>query len=173
MSKIMTVPKAKFTVLLLAIIVLFDFVVEELLHLPTWPVMLCMMFFMLLEEDKKMMPNILFGGCFGLISSWAAPYIIAVFSPSIGDFWGKMIFICLLVLSIVLFKSVAGVVFNTYAFIFCTVASIAKHVYTPNYLLWIILELVGGFLIMLGVWWIREITITRPAKKKAEAMKQN
>ncbi len=166
MSKFMTVPKAKFTVLLLALIVLFDYIAEELLHLPTWPGMLCMMFFMLVEEDKKLIPNILFGGCFGLVASWSAPYIIGVFSPAIGDFWGKMIFICLIVLSIVVFRNVAGVVFNTYAFIFCTVASIAKHVYEPRYLVWIALELVGGFLIMIGVWWIRQITIVRPAMKK-------
>lgn len=138
LSKIMNKQKGIFLALLLALIVVAEFAIETP-HFPTWPAMMCMVFFFCVHRDAKQAPHILVGGAFGILNVWIIKYWYNLTVPMLGGdmskytdphtqealFHSKIIYILIFVTCILMFKDVVSWVFNDFTFMFFIVAGLA------------------------------------------------
>ncbi len=134
-----------FGLLLVALIMVAEVAIYYL-ELPGWPMFAALVFFFLCHLDTKTIPAIFIGGLTGIICIVLLGYLSILLTPILGDFIPKMIFIGLFVFSIVLFKDVFPLVFNSYAFMFFLMAGMVHGATAPLVLAAITL-LGGGFMI--------------------------
>lgn len=129
-----------FTVLLVALIMIGEFVFE-LNHLPSWPAFMIMIFFFMSHTNIKEVPAILVGSFFGMANLILIKYWYYFAVPLLGGdmakytapetvetmFISKLIYVAVFVAAIIFLKDVLPILFNNYAFMLFTVAAIASN----------------------------------------------
>ena len=158
MGKLISKAKALSIVLILGIIVIAEVILEEVLpEFPTWPAMVAMIFFFVVHQDSKMAPHILIGGAFGILN---LPLILQWYHlVGSNSFTAKLIYILIFVALIIILMDVLHVMFNSFAFMYFLIASLAagtkqvEHLGGLNAAIikWIAIELIGGGLIILAL----------------------
>jgi len=145
-----------FGFLLVAFIILFELICARL-ALPAWPAFLVMIFFFVVHEDIKMIPPILAGGAAGIACVFLIEKFIEVLGPSLGHEAAKLAFIGIFVYSIVMLKDRIPWVFNSFAFMFFLVSSLAGHSSGSNVPVWIGIEVILGGIFIAGILGINRI----------------
>ena len=160
MDRFITKEKAVFTSLLLLLIVVGEIIFEEL-HLPIWPAFMAMLFYFMSHMNIKEAPGILIGGFFGIFNL----ILIKLWIPASAAFLGgplnaKLVYIVFFIGLIVLLMEVLPWLFNAYAFFYLLVSGLAVAVPepVPNPYLWIGIELIGGGILIAGVYAARFLT---------------
>ena len=129
MKRVITGRSVLFGFFLVAFIIVFEVVLERL-KLPAWPAFMVMICFFIEHEDPGSVPRILIGGLAGIGCMVLMEHFEPVLAPYLGVEAYRLLFIGVFVYAIVLFKDALPPVFNTFAFLFFLVASIASL--TPN-----------------------------------------
>jgi len=150
-----------FGVLLVAFIIVFEILLAYL-KLPAWPAFMVMICFFIAHEDTKEVPAILIGGLAGLLCVILCHEFIAALRPAIGAEAAKLIFIGLFVYAIVLFKDALSAVFNSYAFLFFLVGSLAARLPGPAPFVWMAVEFIVGGIFIVGILGINKIVGVAP-----------
>jgi hypothetical protein len=138
--------------LILGLYVLALIVVTELvaghLKLPAWPAFVAWVLFFGEHMNPKRMPHILVGAAAGIGLVMFAPIAIGSLAPAIGAEWARLIYILAAVYAIFAFGEMIPHVLNNYTFMFFTVAGLALAAPNPNPRLWLLIEAVGGGLLI-------------------------
>jgi hypothetical protein len=138
--------------LILGLYVLAFIVITELvtghLALPAWPAFVAWVLFFGEHMNPKRTPHILIGGAAGIGLVILAPIGIGLLAHLIGAEWGRLIYILLAVYAIFAFGEMIPAVLNYYTFMFFTVAGLALAAPNPNPPLWLLMEVVGGGLLI-------------------------
>jgi len=171
MNKIINPVKAKFGGSVLLVIIIAEAVIELVFKQAAWPAFLCMIFFMLMGESKDEFLKILLGGLFGIALLFVSPLFVKALLPAVGAFPAELLWVLLFVTCIILFTDVLPLVFNTYAFMFMLVASLAVNLPNPTILNWMVVELIGGAAIMGALYFLSQKIVHEPAAKAADAVK--
>ena len=148
MQKIFKKEKVTFGILLILLIIIAELAIHYF-AIPGWPAFAVMVFFFLGHANKKIIKEILFGGVFGITCCVLSHNFNLLFGTITSDFTAKVIFVCIFVFSIVLFKDVLPVIFNDYAFMFFLISSLAGAYNNPILIAGV--ELVGGSFLIAGV----------------------
>ena len=138
--------------LILGLYVLGLIVITELVTghfaLPAWPAFVAWVLFFGEHMNPKRTPHILIGGAAGIGLVILAPIGIGLLAHLIGAEWGRLIYILLAVYAIFAFGEMIPAVLNYYTFMFFTVAGLALAAPNPNPPLWLLIEVVGGGLLI-------------------------
>lgn len=119
-----------FGVFLLILIAIGEIVFHSL-HVPAWPAFLIMIFFFMAHMDKKLAPNMLVGGAFGILMIIAAKIIVSsLVSAGLNQFVAFLIFVLVFVYCIVALGEILPILFNNYAFM--ALLFTATYMQTPN-----------------------------------------
>ncbi|HPI94179.1 MAG TPA: DUF1097 family protein [Deltaproteobacteria bacterium] len=166
MDKVFSKRSVLFGLLLVAFIIVFEIILAQL-NLPPWPAFMVMVFFFVVHEDVRQVPNILIGGLFGIVCIVLSGEFIDLFGPFMGTEAAKLTFIGLFVYSIVLFKDAIPYVFNSYSFMFFLVSAIAKKGPDPSPYIWMAVELVVGAVFIAGILGINRVVDIILGKKES------
>jgi hypothetical protein len=138
--------------LILGLYVLAFIVITELvtghLALPAWPAFVAWVLFFGEHMNPKRTPHILVGSAAGIGLIMLAPIVIGLLAPLIGAEWGRLIYILAAVYAIFAFGEMIPLVLNYYTFMFFTVAGLALAAPNPNPPLWLLIDVVGGGLLI-------------------------
>jgi len=156
MGKVLTSRSILFGFLLVAFIIVFEIILARL-HLPAWPAFMVMIFFFVVHEDIRQIPNILIGGFAGIVCVVLIGDFVHLLGPSMGMEAAKLTFIGLFVYAIVLLKDAIPYVFNSYAFMFFLVAALAAKQPDPDPYVWMGVELIVGSVFIAGIVGINRI----------------
>ena len=138
--------------LILGLYVLGLIVITELVTghfaLPAWPAFVAWVLFFAEHMNPKRAPHVLIGSAAGIGLVILAPIGIGLLAHLIGAEWGRLIYILLAVYAIFAFGEMIPAVLNYYTFMFFTVAGLALAAPNPNPPLWLLMEVVGGGLLI-------------------------
>jgi hypothetical protein len=138
--------------LILGLYVLAFIVVTELvtghLGLPAWPAFVAWVLFFAEHMNPKRAPHVLIGAAAGIGLVMLAPLVIGLLAHLIGAEWGRLIYILAAVYAIFAFGEMIPLVLNYHTFMFFTVAGLALAAPNPNPQLWLLVEVVGGGLLI-------------------------
>lgn len=149
----------------LALIVITD-LVTGYLKLPVWPAFVAWVLFFGEHISPKRSPHILIGAAAGIGLVMLAPIAIGLLAHLIGAEWGRLIYILAAVYAIFAFGEMIPLVLNNYTFMFFTVAGLALAAPNPNPRLWLLVEVVGGGL-LIGATIVVDRIIGAPAAAEA------
>jgi hypothetical protein len=152
---------AKSRIIFMVLLIVLIEIGEILLHkfnITAWPAMVCMILYFFVHMDHRQIPHIVIGSAFGILNYMLINPFIKALTPITGAFPAQLIYIAVFVAAIVLLMDHIPWVFNTSAFLLFVIASIAgKAVPSPDPLNWITVQLVGGTVLILGVFAIQKI----------------
>jgi hypothetical protein len=138
--------------LILGLYVLGLLVITELLgihlKLPVWPAYVAWVLFFGEHMNPRSAPSILIGAAVGIGLVMLAPFIIGPLARLIGVEWGRLIYILAAVYAIFAFGEMIPLVLNHHTFMFFTVAGLALTAPNPNPGIWLIVQVVGGGLLI-------------------------
>ncbi len=98
--------------------------------------------------NPKKTPHILIGAAVGIGLVMLAPPVIGLLAHVIGAEWARLIYILAAVYAIFAFGEMVPLVLNNYTFMFFTVAGLALATPNPDPQLWLLIEAVGGGLLI-------------------------
>lgn len=138
--------------LILGLYVLAFIVITELvthhLKLPAWPAYVAWVLFFVEHMNPKRAPHVLIGAAVGIGLVILAPSVIGLLAHLIGADWGRLIYILAAVYAIFALGEMMPLVLNSHTFMLFTVAGLALAAPNPNPLLWLLMEVVGGGLLI-------------------------
>jgi hypothetical protein len=138
--------------LILGLCVLALIVVTELvagyLKVPAWPAYVAWVLFFVEHMNPKGAPHILIGAAAGIGLVILAPSVIGLLAKLIGADWGRLIYILAAVYAIFAFGEMIPLVLNSHTFMLFTISGLALATPHPNPQLWLLIEAVGGFLLI-------------------------
>ena len=138
--------------LILGLYVLAFIVITELVTghfaLPAWPAFVAWVLFFAEHMNPKRAPHVLIGSAAGIGLVMLAPLVIGLLAHLIGAEWGRLIYILAAVYAIFAFGEMIPLVLNYHTFMFFTVAGLALAAPNPNPQLWLLMEVVGGGLLI-------------------------
>jgi hypothetical protein len=138
--------------LILGLYVLAFIVTTELvtgrLELPAWPAYAAWILFFGEHMSPRRTPHILIGAAAGIGLVVLAPLVIGVLAHLTGAEWARLIYILVAVYAIFALGEMIPLVLNNYCFMFFTVAGLALATPHPNPQLWLLMEVVGGGLLI-------------------------
>jgi Protein of unknown function (DUF1097) len=123
-------------------------VVTGRLALPAWPAFVAWVLFFGEHMNPQRAPHILIGSATGIGLVMLAPIVIGLLAHLIGADWGRLVYILAAVYAIFAFGEMIPLVLSTYTFMFFTVAGLALAAPKPNPLLWLLIEVLGGGLLI-------------------------
>lgn len=150
MGTILTKQKFVTGVLLLAIIVVLEWVLHHF-KLPTWQVFMVMIFVFMSHQDKKEVPKILIGGAFGIFNFVILKFWMGLTASTLGTWESSIAYVCIFVFCIVLFMDAISILFNNYAFMYFLITALAASLPNPNIMLWIGCQLIGGAVVVISL----------------------
>lgn len=138
-KKIFNLRKLVLAILLVALIMVAEFILEGN-HLATWPAFMIMVYFFMSHTDIKQAPHIIIGSCFGLCNLILIKYWYGLSVPLFGGdmtkltspetveaiFHAKLVYIAIFVIAIIFLRDVINWVFNDYAFMTFIIAGLAS-----------------------------------------------
>jgi hypothetical protein len=131
----------------LALIAITELVTGHL-KLPAWPAFVAWILFFGEHMNSKKAPHILIGAAVGIGLVMLAPIVIGWLAHAIGAEWGRLIYILAAVGAIFAFGEMIPLVLNNYTFMFFTVAGLALAAPNPDPPLWLLMQAVGGGLLI-------------------------
>lgn len=131
----------------LALIVIVELVTDRL-KLPAWPAFVAWILFFGEHMNPKRAPHILIGSATGIGLVMLAPLAIGLLAHLIGVEWARLLYILAAVYAIFAFGEMIPLVLSNYTFMFFTVAGLALATPHPNPQLWLLVEVVGGGLLI-------------------------
>ena len=138
--------------LILGLPVLALILITELLSihfkLPAWPAFVAWVLFFGEHMNPRSAPPILIGAAAGIGLVMLAPPAIGVLARLIGPEWGQLIYILGAVYAIFAFGEMVPLILNSHTFMFFTVAGLALMAPNPDPRLWLLMEAVGGGLLI-------------------------
>lgn len=152
--------------LYLLVLVVIGEVALHLLHVPSWPAFIAMVFFFFAERDSKKIPNILAGGTFGILSMYLAIGLIIVLIKYLlipvlkleyntALFIGIVIFIVIFVYAIIGLGETFPIILNNFAFMAMLMTSVYNKITEPEPALAIwkisLIYLVAGAAMIYGI----------------------
>ncbi|MDK2796049.1 MAG: hypothetical protein PWQ22_1175 [Archaeoglobaceae archaeon] len=160
---------------LLVVEVLIVLFALEALHLATWPAFVAMILFFVTHENRGEISKIILGGAFGIINfflcmlftSKIAHYFIS-FGKDLATLLPVMIYVAVFVFLIVVLSETIPWLFNSYAFMYFSVAFADLASFMANsgiWIYWLATELVAGTILIYGVLGILKLVASRVAKK--------
>lgn len=152
----------------LALIVITELVTGHL-ELPAWPAFVAWVLFFGEHMNPKRAPHILIGAAAGIGLVTLAPLVIGVLAHLIGAEWGRLMYILAAVYAIFALGEMIPLLLNNYTFMFFTVAGLALATPHPNPQLWLLMEVVGGGLLIGATILVCMITGAPGAAQAAEA----
>ncbi len=146
---------------LLVVEVLVVLFALEAMHLATWPAFVAMILFFAVHESKEEISKIILGGAFGIINFFlcmlftgsTAHYFISL-GKDLATLAPVMIYVAVFVFLIVVLTEAIPWLFNSYAFMYFTVAFADLASFMANnsvWIYWLAVELIAGTLLILGV----------------------
>ncbi|MGA7825980.1 MAG: hypothetical protein WCA14_17475 [Steroidobacteraceae bacterium] len=136
--------------LYLIVLVAIAELVSGYLKVPIWPAFVALVLFFIEHMNVKRVPAILIGALVGIAMILAAPSTIALFARALGPQWGQLAYILLAVYLIVALGEMLPLMFNSFAFMYLTIAGLALATPNPNPYLWAVMAAVGGALLIAG-----------------------
>jgi len=130
--------KLIFGILLIILIAIAEIVCGHF-KLPLWSAFMVMIFFFVVHEDKKLIPNIVIGGLFGMVNLIIIKAFLGLVAPYMGIELGRLLYILIFVYAIVALSDLVPWVFNAFAFMFFLVTALAAK--TPDFDLFINIEI--------------------------------
>ncbi|WP_018084313.1 hypothetical protein [Desulfurispora thermophila] len=142
--------------LLIVAVVLVAFVIFEKFKISSWPAYVAMILFFIVHENVALVPNIIIGGAFGIFSYFLLGLFVKATAMSMGGiFLPVLIFVGVFVFLIVLLTDILPYLFNSFAFLYftiSTVASASEGAHAPlMWVRWVGCEIIGGLLLIAGV----------------------
>jgi hypothetical protein len=138
--------------LILGLYVLVFIAITELvtgrLKLPAWPAYVAWILFFGEHMNPKRTPHILLGAAAGIGLVMLAPPAIGALAHPIGAEWARLVYILAAVYAIFAFGEMIPFVLNSCCFMLFTVAGLAMATGQPNPQLWLLMEVVGGGLLI-------------------------
>jgi len=138
--------------LILGLYVLALIIITELVtgyfKLPAWPAYVAWVLFFGEHMNPTRAPHILVGAAAGIGLLLLAPIVIGLLAPVVGVDWGRLVYILAAVYAIFAFGEMIPLVLNNYAFMFFTVGGLALATPKPNPTLWLLMQAVGGGLLI-------------------------
>ena len=138
--------------LILGLYVLALIVITELvtgyLQVPAWPAFVAWVLFFVEHMNPKRAPHVLIGAAAGIGLVLLAPLVIGWLANFIGAEWGRLIYILAAVYAIFALGEMIPLVLNSHTFMLFTVAGLALTAPHPNPQLWLLIEAVGGALLI-------------------------
>jgi hypothetical protein len=131
----------------LALIVITE-LVTHYLKLPAWPAYVAWVLFFVEHMNPKRAPHVLIGAATGIGLVILAPSVIGLLAHLIGADWGRLIYILAAVYAIFALGEMIPFVLNSHTFMLFTVAGLALATPHPNPPLWLLMEAVGGGLLI-------------------------
>lgn len=131
----------------LALIVISELVTDHL-KLPVWPAFVAWVLFFGEHMNPNRAPHILIGSATGIGLVMLAPIAVGLLAPLTGAEWGRLIYILAAVYAIFALGEMIPLVLNNYTFMLFTVAGLALAAPHPNPQLWLLMEAVGGGLLI-------------------------
>jgi hypothetical protein len=131
----------------LALIVITELVTHPL-KLPAWPAYAAWVLFFVEHMNPKRAPHVLVGAAAGIGLVILAPSGIGLLAHLVGADWGRLIYILAAVYAIFAFGEMIPLVLNSHTFMLFTVAGLALATPQPNPQLWLLMEAVGGGLLV-------------------------
>ena len=153
----------------LALIVITELVTTRL-ALPAWPAYVAWVLFFGQHLSPRSAPPILIGGAAGIGLVMLAPIVIGVLAHLIVAEWARLIYILAAVYAIFAFGEMLPLILNSHTFMFFTVAGLALGAPNPNPHLWLLMQAVGGGLLIgatIGVCRIIGAPVVAPAAEAA------
>jgi len=151
----------------LIILIAIGEIVFHMLHVPAWPAFLTMIFFFMAHMDKKLAPNMLIGGAFGILMIIVAKiFVTSLVGAGLDPFVSFLIFVLIFVYCIVALGEILPILFNNYAFM--ALLFTGTYMKTPDpinpFILTAILLIGGGFFII-GILGIVKLLMKLSASK--------
>ena len=131
----------------LALIVITELVTGRL-GVPAWPAYIAWILFFGEHMNPKRTPHILVGSAAGIGLVLLAPLVIGALAHLIGVDWARLLYILTAVYAIFALGEMIPLVLNNYCFMLFTVAGLALATPHPNPPLWLLIEAVGGGLLI-------------------------
>jgi hypothetical protein len=143
--------------LYLIILVAIAELVSGYLKVPGWPAFVALILFFIDHMEVKKVPAILVGAVVGIAMILIAPTVIALFARALGPAWGQLAYIMLAVYLIVALGEMLPLMFNSFAFMYLTIAALALQTPNPNPYLWAVTAVVGGGILIAGAMLIERL----------------
>lgn len=139
--------------ILISVLVLVALVIFERFEIPGWPAFLVMILYFVVHQNNAAIRDIVIGGAFGIFCYYLAELFIKATAPTMGILTPTLIFVGVFVFLIVLLTDILPYLFNSYAFMYFLISSVATaSEHEPlMWLIWIGSEVIGGLLLILGV----------------------
>jgi hypothetical protein len=138
--------------LILGLYVLALIVITELvtgyLKVPAWPAYVAWVLFFVEHMNPKKAPHILIGAAAGIGLVILAPSVIGLLAHLIGADWARLIYILAAVYAILALGEMIPLILNSHTFMLFTVAGLALGTPHPYPQLWLLIEAVGGGLLI-------------------------
>jgi hypothetical protein len=131
----------------LALIVITELVTHHL-NLPAWPAYVAWVLFFVEHMNPKRAPHVLIGAAAGIGLVILAPSVIGSLAPLIGAQWGRLLYILVAVYAIFALGEKIPLVLNSHTFMLFTVTGLALATPHPNPHQWLLIEAVGGGLLI-------------------------
>jgi hypothetical protein len=148
-------------------------IIAHVIEIPAWPAFLVMIFFFMVQRDKKQIPNIMVGTAFGILMIYPMGILIKIFEGTFSTFTVGLVYILVFIIAIIVFGEMVPIILNNYAFLAMLVTIVEMG--RPDRvhpLKLLAMEVVGGALFIgaiLGIVKILTIIFTRKmAKAKAK-----
>ncbi len=163
---------------LLVLEVLIAIFALEAMHLATWPAFVAMIMFFIVHENVKEIKNIIIGGAFGITNFFLCMLFVSSTAYSFASFGNMtklipvMIYVAIFVFLIVLLTQKLPWLFNSYAFMYFSVAfaDLASFMANHNiWIYWLAVEVVAGTLLILGVVGIQKFVASMVKKQMQKA----
>ncbi|HTX05598.1 MAG TPA: hypothetical protein VMD06_07200 [Steroidobacteraceae bacterium] len=135
-------------------------------QLPAWPAYVAWVLFFGEHMNPKSAPPILIGAAVGIGLVMLAPMAIGALARLIDPEWGRLIYILAAVYAIFAFGEMIPLALNSHTFMFFTVAGLALTAPNPSPRLWLLMEALGGG-VLIGATIIAGRTIATPATAEA------
>jgi hypothetical protein len=138
--------------LILGLYVLALIVITELvtgyLKVPAWPAYVAWVLFFVEHMNPKKAPHILIGAAAGIGLVILAPSVIGLLAHLIGADWARLTYILAAVYAIFALGEMIPLILNSHTFMLFTVAGLALGTPHPYPQLWLLIEAVGGGLLI-------------------------
>jgi len=126
--------------------------IAHIFNIPAWPAFIIMIFFFLSHMDKKLIPNMVVGGAFGILLIIPLGILIKTFGESYGIHVVVLCFTLAFVFAIIAFGEIVPIIFNNYAFLAMLITGVEMtYVVKVHPFKLVAVELIGGLMFIYAI----------------------
>jgi hypothetical protein len=148
-------------------------IIAHVVEIPAWPAFIVMIFFFMVQRDKKQIPNIMVGVAFGILMIFPLGFLIKILEGTFSTFAVGLAYILVFIAAIIIFGEMVPIILNNYAFVAMLVTIVEMNAKVRVHPLKLLaMEIVGGALFIGAILGIVKILTVIFTRKTAKA-KQN